>query len=157
MHLLKVNNYELEFDTKPWITAAKKLGPSQNRRNLLSTFFKQSKQNCYKQYFDSDRNNLKVTWKGIKSFRTLQNITTSVTRTISQGKNTITNPHEIANIFKNYFSSVAGTNRQSIKYSHKHFSDYLKYQCNNSIFIQSTESKEITTIHLLQNIKSFKK
>ena len=38
-------------------------------------------------------------------------------RTISQGENLITNPYDIANIFNNYFSSVADTAKENIKYS----------------------------------------
>ena len=36
---------------------------------------------------------------------------------------TITNPHDIANTFNNYFASIAETTKKSIKYTHKHFSD----------------------------------
>ena len=67
-------------------------------------------------------------------------------RTISQGENLISNPYDIANIFNNYFSSVANTAKENIKYSHKHFSDFLNNQCNNSIFIQPTDSDEIANI-----------
>ena len=49
-------------------------------------------------------------------------------------------------IFNNYFSSIADTAKENIKYSHKHFSDYLNNQCNNSTFIQSTNSEEIANI-----------
>ena len=66
-------------------------------------------------------------------------------RTISQGENLITYPY-IANIFSNYFSFVADTAKENIKYSHKHLSDYLNNQCKNSIFIQPTDSKEIASI-----------
>ena len=67
-------------------------------------------------------------------------------RTISQGEDVITNPYDIANTFNNYFSSIADTAKENIKYSHKHFSDYLNNQCNNSTFIQSTNSEEIANI-----------
>ena len=67
-------------------------------------------------------------------------------RTISQRENLITNPYDIANIFNSYFSSVADMAKESIKYSHKHFSDYVNNQCKNSIFIQPTDSEEIANI-----------
>ena len=77
---------------------------------------------------------------------TLQNITSSVSRTISRGENTITKPHDVINIFHNYFSSAAETTKQNIKHFHKHFSEYLKHQCNISISVQPIDSKEITNI-----------
>ena len=69
----------------------------------------------------------------------MKNVISTVPRTLSHGENTTTNPCEIANVFNNYFASVAETAKQNINYSHKHFSEYLKHQCNNSVFIQPTD------------------
>ena len=84
--------------------------------------------------------------KGIKSIITMKNVISTVPTTISHCVNTTTNPCEIANVFNNYFASVAETAHQNINYSHKHFFEYLKHQCNNSIFIQPTDSEEIANI-----------
>ena len=119
-----------------------------NHRNLLSALLKKSKENYYKKCFEPNWHNAKIIWKGIKSIITLKDITSSVPRTISQGENLITNPYDIANIFNNYFSSVADTAKENIKYSHKHFSTFLNSQCNNCIFIQPTDSEEIANIFL---------
>ena len=78
----------------------------------------------------------------------MKNVISIVPRTLSHGENT-TNPCEIANVFNNYIASVAETAKQNINYSHKHFSEYLKHQCNNSIFIQPTDSEEIANISSL--------
>ena len=51
----------------------------------------------------------------------MQNVLSTVPRTLSHGKNTITKPCEIANIFNNYFASVADTAKQNINYSHTSF------------------------------------
>ena len=63
-------------------------------------------------------NNSKNTWEGIKSIIAMKNVISTVPRTLSQGENTTTNPCEIANIFNNYFASVAETAKQNINYSH---------------------------------------
>ena len=76
----------------------------------------------------------------------MKNIMSTVPRTLSHGENTTTNPCEIANAFNNYFASVAKTSEQNINDSHKHFSEYLKHQCIDFIFIQPTDSKEIANI-----------
>ena len=81
----------------------------------------------------------------------MKNVISTVPRTLSHGVNKITNPCEIANIFNNYFASVAETAKQNITYSHKYFSEYLK-QCNNSIFIQPTDSEKIANIISSLNI-----
>ena len=82
----------------------------------------------------------------------MKNVISTVPRTLSHGVNTTTNPCEIANVFNNYFASVAETAKQNINYSHKHFFEYLKHQCNNSIFIQPTDSEEIVNIISSLNI-----
>ena len=158
--LKKINKYKLKFWSKPWITTGlqksvsvknkfltnfiKKKDPAKkaelhlqykNHRNPLSTLLKKSKENYYKKYFGSNGNNAKITWKGIKSI--IKDITSSVPRTISEGENfLITHPYDVANIFNNYFPSVADTAKENIKYSHKNFADFLNNQCKNSIFIQ---------------------
>ena len=98
-----------------------------SNRNLLSILLKRSEQSYYKKYFESNLSNSKNTWKGIKSIITMKNVISTVPKTLSHGKNTITNPCEIANVFNNYFSSVNYTAKQNIDYSHKHFSEYLKH------------------------------
>ena len=123
-----------------------------NHRNLLSsTLLKRSKQNYYKNIL-SLIGTIQKTWKGIKYILTMKNVTSTVPRTLSHGENTTSSPCEIANVFNNYFASVAETAKQNINYSHKHFSEYLKHQCNNSIFIQPTDSEEIANIISSLNI-----
>ena len=46
----------------------------------------------------------------------------------------------------NYFVSITETTKKTIKYSHKHFSDYLSNENNNTIFLQPTDKEEIANI-----------
>ena len=48
--------------------------------------------------------------------------------------NTITNPYGISNTFS-YFASMAETTKKSIKYSYKHFSDYLFNESISILFL----------------------
>ena len=59
---------------------------------------------------------------------------------------TITNPCDIANTFKNYFAPIAETTKKSIKYLHKHFSNYLSNASNSTIFLQLTDKEKIANI-----------
>ena len=56
---------------------------------------------------------------------------------------TITNPYDTANTFNNYFASIAETTKKSIKYSHKHFSNYLSNESISTLFLQPTDTEEI--------------
>ena len=114
-------------------------------RNLLSTLMKRSKQAYFDKYFEANWNNIKNTWKGIKSLITLKSVASNVPTVLSiDNGDTITNPYDIANTFNNYFASIAETTKKNIKYSHKHFSDYLANENGNSIFLQPTDKEEIT-------------
>ena len=42
----------------------------------------------------------------------MKNVISTVPRTLSHGKNTITNPSETANVFNNYIASVPYTAKQ---------------------------------------------
>ena len=93
----KVNKYKLRFKIRPWKTLAlqksitvkncllKKFincNDSQTKeqlhtrykeyRNLLSILLKRSKTNYYNQYFDINWNNVKNTWKGMKSILSIE-------------------------------------------------------------------------------------
>ena len=170
--LKKINTYKLKFKSKPWITLGlqksisvknKLLANFINKkdpilkeefhtnykkyRNLLSTLMKKSKQAYYDKYFERNWNNIKNTWKGIKSLISLKTVASSVPTVLSlDNGDPITNPYDIANTFNNYFASIAETTKKSIKYSHKHFSDYLSNESSSTIFLQPTDKEEIANI-----------
>ena len=170
--LKKINKYKLKFKSKPWITLGlqksisvknKLLANFINKkdpilkeefhtnykkyRNLLSTLMKKSKQAYYDKYFERNWNNIKNTWKGIKSLISLKTVASSVPTVLSlDSGDTITNPYDTANTFNNYFASIAETTKKSIKYPHKHFSDYLSNESSNTIFLQPTDKEEIANI-----------
>ena len=116
-------------------------------RNLLSTRMKKSKQAYYDRYFERNWNNIKNTWKGIKSLNSLKTVASSIPTVLSlDNGDTITNPYDAANNFNNYFASIAETTKKSIKYSHKQFSDYLPKESDSTIFLQPTDKEEIANI-----------
>ena len=170
--LKRINKYKLKFKSKHWITLGlQKSISAKNKllknfinkkdpvlkeefhtkykiyRNLLSTLMKKSKQAYYEKYFERNWNNIKNTWKGIKSLINVKTATSRVSTVLSlDNGDTITNPYDIANTFNNYFASIAETTKKSIKYSHKPFSDYLSNESSTTIFLQPTDKEEITNI-----------
>ena len=94
--LKRVNKYKTKFKSKPWITLGLQKSISvgnkllkkfinkkdpilkeelhtnyKKYRNLLSTLMKKCKQAYYDKYFERTWNNIKNTWKGIKSLISL--------------------------------------------------------------------------------------
>ena len=75
---------------------------------------KKSKQVYYENYFERNGNNIKDTWKGIKSIISLKTVESNVPTVLSlDNVDTITNPYDIANSFNNYFASVAETTKKT--------------------------------------------
>ena len=168
--LKKINKYKLKFKSKPWITLGLQKSISvknklltnfinkkdpilkeechtnyKKYRNLLSTLMKKSKQAYYDKYFERNWNNIKNTWKGIKSLISLKTVASSVPTVLSlDNGDTITNPYGIGNTFHNYFASIADTTKKTIKYSHKYY--YLWNKNCSKIFLQPTDKEEIAHI-----------
>ena len=67
---------------------------------------KKSEQAYYNKYFETNWNNIKSTWKGIKSLISLKSVASSAPTMPSCNGNT-----------------VAETTKDNLEYSHKHFSD----------------------------------
>ena len=136
--LKKINKYKLKFKSKPWITLGLQKSISMKNklltnfinkkdpilkeefhtnhkkyRNILSTLMKKSsKQADYDKYFERNWNDIKNTWKGIKSLISLKNLYFSVPAVLSLDNGaTITNPYNIANTFNNYFTSTTETTK----------------------------------------------
>ena len=170
--LKRINKYKLKFKSKPWITLGLQKSISvknkfltnftnkkdpvlkeefltkyKKYRNLLSTLMKNSNQAYYDKYFEKNWSNVKNTWKGIKSLISLKTVASHVPIVLSlDNSDTITSPYDIVNTFNNYFASIAETTKKSIKYSHKHFSDYLSNETSSAIFLQPTDKEELANI-----------
>ena len=136
--LKRINNYKLKFKSKSWITLGLQKSISvknklltnfinkkdpilkeefhtnyKKYRNLLSTLMKKSKQAYYDKYFERNWNNIKNTWKGIKSLISLKTVASNVPTVLSlDNGDTITSPNDIANTFNNSSVSIAETTKK---------------------------------------------
>ena len=167
----KISKYKLKFKTKPCTTfVIQKPTSIKNRllkkfiskkdpqikaefdekyktnRNLFSTLMKENKQIYYTKYFESNWNNIKNTWKSIKTITSIKNIRTKIPHSIEFNNRTITDPTVMSNVFNNYFTSIAGKMKSNIKFSPKHYSDYQSNTNINTIFLTPTDKSEISFI-----------
>ena len=76
---------------------------------------KESKQIYYTKYFESNWNNIRNSWKGIKAMILIKNITTTIAHSIEFDNRTITTPAAMSNVFNNYFPFIAGKTKSNIK------------------------------------------
>ena len=92
------------------------MSTKKQNRNVLSTLLKRSKHSYFSKFFESNWNNIKNTWKRIKSLIILKDISSSVPRTLNHENKTATNPVEIANIFNNHFVTAAEKTMANVNY-----------------------------------------
>ena len=166
----KVKKYKLKFREKPWISSGiqksisiknsifkkyiNKKDPHikeelhqkyKNYRNIIATLMKKSKQNYFTKYFESNIKNLKNTWKGIKSIISLKSSASSSPNLLNFNNELTSDPLKIANVFKNYFSSIGEKTQSKIRLSKK-TSDDLHSDNLNCVFITHTNSEEVISI-----------
>ena len=112
----------------------------------MSTLLKQSKKSYYNNYFRNN-NNIKNTWKRIKSIISLNNKESESPKIILNNKDEfLTNPNDIANQFNNFFCSVAPTIQYNIRPNFKSFDQYLTEPCKESFPISLCTKNEILEI-----------
>ena len=137
--LERIKKYKLKFPSKPWITLDLQKSISvknklltdftdkkvpvlkkefhtkcKKYRNLLSTLMKKSKQAYFDKYFERNWDNIKNTWKRIKSLISTKTVASHIPTVLSlDNGDTITNPFDIENIFNNYFASIAETMKKA--------------------------------------------
>ena len=73
---------------------------------MLSTLMKKSKMNYYNHYFETNLDNIKSTWKGIKYILNINNNLSYTPKILVSNDTASTEPIEIANIFNNFFTSI---------------------------------------------------
>ena len=171
MPLKKMSKKGLKFLNKPWITlgirksikrreslyrkfikAKNPVSKEQHHnnykelRNQIVLLCRESKKLHYNNFFIENINNIKNTWKGIKSIINIKNNITSTPTSIMNKKEIISDPTEVANKFNEYFSNIAD-NLQSKIYQHGNdFSKYLNNSNPYTIFIEPTDKDEIINI-----------
>ena len=107
---------------------------------------KESKQIYYTKYLESNWNNIRNTWRGIKAIISIKHITTTIPHSIEFKKRTIPDPKSISSVFNNYFTSIAENTKSKIKYLSKHYVDCLSNTNSNTLFLTPTDKNEASFI-----------
>ena len=76
----------------------------------------------------------------------MQNITTTVPHSADLNNKTVTGATALSNVFNNQFTSIAKKANCDVKFSPKHYKNYLSYADTNTFFLNPTEKYEISVI-----------
>ena len=69
--------------------------------------------NYYNYYFKTNRDNIKNTWKDIKSILNINNNPRNISKILVSNDTTSTDPIQIANTLNNFFTSIAAKRNKS--------------------------------------------
>ena len=112
-------------------------------RNHISTLMKSTKQNYYTKYIESNKSNIKNTWKNINSIFSKRSSSLINSTLLTFQNRTTDNPKRIANIYNNHLSTIDKKTQAKIKYSHKNYTDHLTNENSNSLFLPTTDKKKL--------------
>ena len=171
MPIKKLTKKELKQQRKPWITnetiaLIKRREKLQNffikardkdvkgcyyqqykeLRNNIVNLCRQTKKAYYQHFFIQNANNIKKTWKGIKSIISINNKGVNQVTSLMDKDILITEPKKVANTFNNYFSSVAKELQNNIFGNGQDFNMYLNNRNEYNFFINPTNKDEIINI-----------
>ena len=106
------------------------------------------------QYFESNWNNIRNTWKGIKTIISIKNIATTIPHSTEFNNRTIIDPTAMSSVFNNYFTSIAEKTKSNIKFSPKPYTDYLSNTNPNTFFLTTDKNGISFIISSLDSHKS---
>ena len=92
------------------------------------------KNNYYAYKLESNRNDLKPTWREIKDILG-KNKKNYFPEEFINGLNEMSNSKEIADCFNTYFTNIGSTLASKITPTEKHFTDYLHNSNSSSFFL----------------------
>ena len=171
MPLKKLSQRELKQKIKPWITVAiqksmkrrdklyKKYIKAKNveikkdyfekyktLRNKIVDLCRNSKKKHFSKFFTENINNIRNTWKGIKSIINIKSTQKHESISLMHNNEILSDPKKVADSFNEYFSSIAGELQGKIHHANQDFNKYLKNINNNSLLMTPTNKYEIIDI-----------
>ena len=169
--LKKLTKNEIRQKLKPWITndirnimkrrdsIYKKFIKAKNEtlkqeyftnykylRNQVVSLCRISKKNYFQTYFQKHINDIKKTWKGIKSIINIKSKIKTHPTTIMLEEKLINDPKIIANEFNTYFSNIAEKLQEKCHDFGQDYTSYIQNENVNSFFIFPTNENEIFKI-----------
>ena len=118
-------------------------------RNKLTSIIRFAKKNYYKNLFESNKNNLAKTWQTINNVIGCAKPRSNNIK-IKHNNNILTNDHEIANAFNDFFTSVGPNLASKIPSCSNSFHDYFPFSNISSFFLTPANIADV--INIIQNL-----
>ncbi len=120
-------------------------------RNLFYKLKRITKSKFYADQIEENKNDMKNTWKIMKSAMHKLNDKSNVPQLIKLNNEVLSNDKDISTAFCNFFTNVGPAYANKIPKSNKKPEQYMKIRAKNSLFLQPTDPEEIDNI--ISNLK----
>ena len=153
--ITKDNLYKFYMKTKDKELSKTRFATFKKYKNTLTKTLRNSRTIYYKNMFSAYGRNSKLIWKGIRQIIGGKNKSSDLPNLfIHEGKSYNTDPN-IANVFNDFYSTIAEKTKSKIIQTEKNFTDFLPRANPNSIFLDPTDPIEIfNSITRLNSSKS---
>ena len=112
-------------------------------RNIVTYETRKSKKDYFKNYFEKNKNDTSLIWKGIRQLITLKHKSKrQPSITTVKGKD-VTNPKNIVNAFNNFFTNIGPSLSKIILQSKKNFKNFLNNPSLNSFVLKPVTHDEV--------------
>ena len=101
---------------------------------MLSKLLRINKNTYYKNFFTENKNDLKQKWKAVNEIIGVKSNTDLSPKLIIHNNTQITNHKDMADVFNDFYGSIADKTKQKIPATEKNFTDYLGESALNSIY-----------------------
>ena len=124
-------------------------------RNKIVALLRLSKNNHLRDFFTKNSNDIKNTWKGIKSIISIKDNNYTIPTSMTIDNKNESDPVKIAEGFNSYFSTIAEKLQQKIYGANTDYKKYLSDRVYSNFLFQSADTEEILRIITsLNNSKS---
>ena len=146
--LIKINHRNSLFKQKKIYPENIHLKQVYNKfRNSVNRDIKKSREKHYVNYFDSCKNNMKKTWKGINELMSSGKKSSNITQ-IEHNKELITDSKKIVDTFNNFFANVGPEVDKNIPKTPISPLSFLRKRVATDFKFRKTTIKEVMTIVL---------
>jgi hypothetical protein len=114
--------------------------------NYYNKLKRNMKINYFKSQLEANKNNIKNTWKILRSAINKTNDKSNLPQTFNiDGKN-VSDTFQIAESFNKFYVNIGKSTSEQVPISNKHFTDYLKINQTNSMFLEPVDKCQILEI-----------
>ena len=102
--------------------------------------------NYFKRQLEANKHNIKNTWQILRSAINKTNDKSNLPQTFNIDGNNVTNTFKIAESFNKFYANIGKGTSENVPKSNKHFTDYLKINQIDSMFLEPVEESQILEI-----------